>query len=368
MGTSLSFPKPGEEFEGYHVLSVLGSGGFARVYKAWEHLHARPVALKVLLPEGGDSTLVARFEREGEVLARLQSPYTVRMLSRGTALGLHYMALEFIDGKSLAEVREPGQSFEPERVVRIISQVLESLSEAHRLGMLHRDIKPANIMVGQDEDGLDFVTLVDFGIAKASDLPLRKGLTTDGTVLGTPRYMAPEQIHGEGELTPAADIYSLGLVAYELLVGRRAIESEKPMDMISEQLSGISFSLPFDSGVPPALRAVVNRMIEKNQSARFSKADDVLLALKSPDILEREEAGGPSTMQLAAIRVPTQELPPRVEPTPPKSLSSDDIKSALQTSGIRKRSKHRLDSVLRALALFLLVSLGVVLVLIWLRR
>lgn len=249
MGTSLSFPKPGEEFEGYHVLSVLGSGGFARVYKAWDHLQARPVALKVLLPEGGDSTLVARFEREGEVLSRLQSPYTVRLLSRGhTALGLHYMALEFIDGKSLAEVREPGQSFEPERVVRIISQILESLSEAHRLGMLHRDIKPANIMVGQDEDGLDLVTLVDFGIAKASDLPLRKGLTTDGTVLGTPRYMAPEQIHGEGELTPAADIYSLGLVAYELLVGRRAIESEKPMDMISEQLSGISFSLPFGSG------------------------------------------------------------------------------------------------------------------------
>jgi hypothetical protein len=139
------------------------------------------------------------------------------------------------------------------------------------------------------------------------------------------------------------------------------------MDMISEQLSGISFSLPFDSGVPPALRTVVNRMIEKNKSARFSTADDVLLALKSPDILERDEAGGPSTMQLTAIRVPTQELP-RVEPTPPKSLSSDDIQSALQTSGIRKRSRNRLDSVLKALALFLLVSLGVVLVLIWLRR
>lgn len=108
-------------------------------------------------------------------------------------------------------------------------------------------------------------------------------------------------------------------------------------------------------------------MIEKNQSAHFSAADDMLLALKAPDILERDEAGGPATMQLTAVRIPSQELP-RVESTSPKSLSSDDVKSALQISGVRKQSKHRLDGLLKALALFLLVSLGVVLVLIWLRR
>ncbi len=297
---SAKFPAIGETFEDtYRIEAILGSGGFARVYRAVEVGLERPVALKILRPpvdtaqdEGQrDSyleTLMRRFEREAMMLSKLRSPYTVNLYKYGkTPDGLLYMALEYIDGLSLQEILRAGVPLKPARVVKILQQVLGSLQEAHALGMLHRDLKPANIMVFDHLGEADNVKLLDFGIAKLvrdTPNPEQRDLTSDGTLIGTPRYMAPEQIQG-GTIGPASDVYALGLVAYEMLTAERAIKGDSSIQIIGKQLAPQSFHLPPESTVPSGLRDVVNRMMEKELTIRFVDTAGVLEALAAPDLL-----------------------------------------------------------------------------------
>ena len=300
------FPSTGEIFEDtYRIEAILGSGGFARVYRAIEVGLERPVALKILRPPVNTSqsdsqrdtyleTLMERFQREAMMLSRLRSPYTVNLYKYGkTQDGLLYMALEYIDGLSLAEILRSGKPIAPFRVVKILKQVLSSLHEAHSLGMLHRDLKPANIMVFEHLGETDQVKLLDFGIAKlVRDAPTgepQQDLTSDGTLIGTPRYMAPEQIQGDA-IGPPADIYALGLVAYELLTGERAIKGESSIQIIGKQLAPQSFRLPLSAAIPAGVRNVVNRMIEKDISARFRSCDEVIELLTAPEILLFEDS------------------------------------------------------------------------------
>jgi len=294
------FPAPGDIFEGrYQVGEVLGSGGFARVYKARELGLDRDVALKLLRPPLVDGqndseretyrqTLIRRFQREAMLLSRLRCPHTVTMYHYGQSDdGLFYMALEYIDGLSLAELLRDGAPAPPQRVARVLNQVLQSLHEAHSLGMLHRDLKPANIMIYEHLGDADQIKLLDFGIAKTlGDTPEhRRDLTSDGTLIGTPRYMAPEQIQGREDVGAAIDIYALGLVAYELLVGRRAIEGDSSIQIIGRQLAPESFRLPDTAEMPIRLRRLVNRMMEKDLTKRYTSAQAVLADLRDPDLL-----------------------------------------------------------------------------------
>lgn len=299
MGTK--FPVPGDVFEdAYRIDSILGSGGFARVYRGVELGLDREVALKILRPPVSNTqtdaerdrylkTLMERFQREAVLLSKLRSPHTVTMYTYGqTTSGLLYMVLEFIDGITLTELSRAGKSLPPERVAKILTQVLQSLREAHSMGMLHRDLKPGNIMLYEHMGERDQAKLLDFGIAKLVDEAgkdsHKEDLTSDGTLIGTPRYMAPEQIQG-GEIGPASDIYSLGLVGYELLVGRRAIEGDSSIQIISKQLTPMSFQLPSDCDVPRNLRHLINRMMHKDLSQRFSSAAEVIEALNDPKLL-----------------------------------------------------------------------------------
>mgnify|MGYP006194669717 CR=1 FL=1 len=301
---SALFPNPGEIFEGtYRIETILGSGGFARVYRAVEVALDRPVALKILRPPLNTSqsdsqrdnyleTLMERFQREAMMLSRLRSPYTVNLYKYGkTPDGLLYMALEYIDGLSLAEIMRAGKALSAARTVKIVTQVLGSLQEAHTLGMLHRDLKPANIMVYDHLGEKDKVKLLDFGIAKlVRDAPTgQQDLTSDGTLIGTPRYMAPEQIQGE-TIGPPADIYALGLVAFEMLTGQRAIKGDSSIQIIGKQLAPRSFRLPPDLSVPPRVRETIDRMITKKVSDRFQSAADVIAAFSAPSILLEEES------------------------------------------------------------------------------
>ncbi len=296
----MRFPLPGDIFEGrYQVGEVLGSGGFARVYKATEIGLSRDVALKLLRPPEVDGqndserqsyrqTLIERFQREAMLLSRLRCPHTVTMHHYGQSNdGLFYMALEYIDGLSLAELLRDGTPAPHPRVVRVLSQVLQSLHEAHSLGMLHRDLKPANIMIYEHLGDADRVKLLDFGIAKTlGDTPEhRRDLTSDGTLIGTPRYMAPEQIQGREDVGPPIDIYALGLVAYELLVGKRAIDGDSSINIIGRQLAPESFRLPDTAEMPIRLRKLVNRMMEKDLAKRYDSANAVLADLVDPDLL-----------------------------------------------------------------------------------
>lgn len=316
----MQFPNPGDLFEEkYRIESVLGSGGFARVYKATEEGLDRHVALKILRPPISDhkdndsresylNTLMSRFEREAKLLSKLKSPYTVTMLHYGkTPSGLLYMVLEYIDGMSLAEVSQQRQPLDQDRVARILKQILISLHEAHSLGMLHRDMKPANIMIYEHLGEADHVKLLDFGIAKTiSDVgdSQKRDLTSDGTLIGTPRYMAPEQIQG-GDIGPPADLYALGLVAYELLAGERAIKDDSSIQIIGKQLAPQSFTLPKSASVSSEFRRLIDRMIVKSLAQRYATAQEII------DDLEAIENG--KTIESASAAI---------EPVEP---SSDDI-------------------------------------------
>lgn len=282
-----TFPKSGELFEGrYRVGPMIGAGGFARVYKAHQEDLGREVALKILTPgeEGNyDEKLVERFNQEARVVSKLRDPHTITMFDYGrTNTGLLYMVFEYVNGVSLSKLIATEAPLAPARAVKILRQVLSSLEEAHALGMLHRDIKPGNIMVFEHVGRPDQVKLLDFGIAKMTGSQVKADLTADGALIGTPRYMSPEQIRGE-DLSPRSDVYSMGLVAYELLMGRKAIESNSSVTIIGKQLDPTSFALPPMTNVPEGLRRVVNKMMAKDVEQRFTTCSEVLEALEKWD-------------------------------------------------------------------------------------
>jgi serine/threonine protein kinase len=293
------FPEPGKLFEEkYRVEKLLGSGGFARVYLAEQTDLGRMVAIKVLSPKvsravGEEQTdpqieaVALRFEREARVVSQLKSSQTVTMYDYGrTESGLLYMVMEYVDGTELDEISVP---IAPRRVVKILKQMLQSLHEAHAHGLLHRDLKPANIMVFEHLGETDQVKLLDFGIAKAVGEAAgdnEQDLTADNSLIGTPRYMSPEQIRG-ADVGPASDIYSLGLVGFELLMGEKAITNTDSIEILGRHLSSESFEIPRHHAIHPALRRMINKMLSKDLEQRYSTTKEVL-----KDIAELERLDG----------------------------------------------------------------------------
>ncbi len=266
----------GTLFEGrYRIQSVLGQGGFAIVYLAKDG--DLSVALKVLqLP---DRDARARFQREVEVVAQLHDRHTVQLFDHGSCDdGTLYAVFEHVPGQDLSELLASRGRLEPDVVAHIARQVLQSLREAHRLGILHRDIKPANIRVFEFKGDPHSVKVLDFGIARPtqSDQP---ALTAAGELVGTPRYMAPEHLR-ERELTPAADLYSVGLVMLEMLAGSATLHGAGLGDQLERMRSGHLFSVPSAGGGGAALAAVITRCLEPRPEARFQSADEAIAALR----------------------------------------------------------------------------------------
>ncbi|CAN0559447.1 unnamed protein product, partial [Laminaria digitata] len=277
---------------------MLGSGGFSRVYCATQTDLDRQVAIKILQPPiniGNSPTaqernaklesLMSRFEREARMVSKLRCPHTITMYDYGrTEDGQLFMSLEYVDGLTLTELIQKEGRIAPKRVAKIMKQVLMSLFEAHQLGMLHRDIKPQNIMVYEHLGLKDQVKLLDFGIVKLIDQETKKDfadLTSDDTLVGTPRYMSPEYIRGES-IGAASDIYSLGLVMYELLVGEQAIQANSSIQIIGKQLERASFYLPRQAlDVDLALRAIIDGMLEKDTQKRYASIELILADLES---------------------------------------------------------------------------------------
>jgi len=218
---------PGMLFAGkYRVISRLGTGNFATVFKAKQEGTEREVAIKVLKPEVVDSNpeVAQRFVDEVNIVSRLSHPNTVTLHDFGrTSEGLYFMVLELLEGTSLEDAVKEG-ALPPLRVIRITQQLLKSLDEAHNLGIVHRDLKPSNIMLVNRGGEQDIVKVLDFGVAKLmadSDDELESltpGLRRSTQFVGTPIYMSPEQVLGQ-KVRPSSDIYSLGLILYEMLTG-----------------------------------------------------------------------------------------------------------------------------------------------------
>lgn len=278
----------GQIFEGkFKILRELGRGGFGMVYLAYQQPMDRYVALKALRAGIGLTAPSAkeRFLREVRIISKLKHPNTVTIHDFGeTADGGLYMTLEYVEGETLKQLLKREHALDPVRAAHIARQIAKSLSEAHRLGIVHRDLKPANIMITNLESEKDFVKVLDFGVARLLD-PKTSDLTSVGLpegereLIGTPRYMSPEQVRGE-QLAGASDIYSLGLILYEAVSGEAAVLGESTMGLISQQISPEALRLPLLGSLDPMLQDIIRICTAKAVHDRFQTAEQVSDALE----------------------------------------------------------------------------------------
>jgi len=308
----------------YQILGKLGQGGMGIVYKA-RHLHFDELcALKVVTSHLADEAgFLQRFRAEALVMRKLSHPNAVRVQDFDeTEDGRPFMVMEYVEGRSLDKILSTGAPLPPRRAIRITMQAASALGAAHQLGIIHRDIKPANILLSQTADGGDFIKVLDFGVAKVkegSTLVMGASLTRTGFVVGTPEYMSPEQargVRGE-ELDGRTDLYSLGVVLYEMLTGRLPFTADTPVMMLMAHVQ----TAPLDprtlrADLPAALADLVLRVLEKEPDRRFASAEamrEALEALEQDRTVRLTPAPAPS-----AVRgVPTPRVPPRVPPAPP---------------------------------------------------
>ncbi len=294
----MKLPEPESVFEGFAVKSVLGTGGFATVFEAHRVSDGEAVALKVLTPDavnGYATGTRARFGREVAILERLRAPQTVRLLGHGTSSeGLLYLAFEHLAGQDLSELLGTEGRLGQDLVIAILRQVLTSLAEAHDAKLLHRDLKPHNIRVLWVRGSEVEIRLMDFGIARSTDNGAPT-VTAAGELIGTPRYMSPEQLLG-APLDATSDIYSLGMVALELLMGPQALRGNSIVEQVERMRSGHLFSV---TEIEPGLMAVITRMTARKPTDRYERAQQVLNALDAlghaPTIAVRRpsrDAGG----------------------------------------------------------------------------
>ncbi|MBA2661406.1 MAG: protein kinase [Bradymonadaceae bacterium] len=273
--------EPGQVFEGkYRILRELGRGGFGMVFLGYQEAMDRHVALKVLNPGVGAQAPSARerFLREVKIISKLRHPNTVTIHDYGENVdGVVYMVLEFVEGDTLKDLLRREGAQEPIRALMLARQVARSLSEAHRHGIVHRDLKPANIMVMDIEGESDVIKVLDFGVARllgANEADLTSVGVPDGerALIGTPRYMSPEQVRGES-LNAPSDIYSMGLILYEMLVGAPAVQGDTTMGLIGQQLSPEPLRLPALQTMHPDLQHLVRKATQKSITLRHASAE-----------------------------------------------------------------------------------------------
>jgi len=254
----------------YRLERVLGRGAMGTVFRAVHARLGRPLAIKILNPSS-DSALVARFQREAEVLGKLHHPNVVTVVDVGEADGLHYIAMELVDGPTLGCLLDRG-ALAPDRAIAILRQLCDGLEHAHTHGLVHRDFKPDNVILERDGNGIERVRIVDFGIALLRD-DQRDRLTELGLVLGTPHYMAPENATGQ-PIDHRIDLYALGVTAYEMLCGRLPFDGDgvevaranllQPVPPMAERAPAVI--------VDPLLEAFARWLMEKQPDARPQSA------------------------------------------------------------------------------------------------
>jgi serine/threonine-protein kinase len=263
----------------YHIEQRIAAGGFGRVYRARDLVDRRDVAVKVLHPsQADDAGVVGRFRREAAALRRLNHRHTVQMYEFGEAQGgLLFIAMELLRGESLREEFDAQGRLPWWRVIKIVRMVCSALAQAHALDIVHRDLKPENIHLEQEGDEPDFVKVVDFGIAKilrGSRAETRE-LTQAGIMIGTSDYMAPEQMVS-GEVGAPADIFTLGVVTYEMISGLRPYGSPKTSALqLNAILTTTAPPLSSRANSPRELDPIVARCLDKDAKKRYAYADQL---------------------------------------------------------------------------------------------
>jgi len=352
----------------YRLLAKVGQGGMGSVYKALHLAFDEMRALKVIAPELlSDELFVKRFKHEAVITRRLQHPNAVRVDDIDEAEdGRPFIVMEFIEGKSLKKlIREEGP-LPTERVCSIIKQAANALDAAHRLGMVHRDIKPDNIALVDAPDG-EMVKVLDFGIAKVKEARMGEGagltLTGAGVVIGTPQYMSPEQAMGKrgDELDGRADLYSLGVVMYQMLTADLPFKADTTMEMLLAHMqkppAPIGVLHP-ELQVPETVAALAMRLLEKNRDMRPASARALIQeiekiekdlsnpsktrVLTADDLIRASGTRGPTGVDRGAapVAVPPRPQPPPVRPVePPKPVQPPVVRPQPQVVAPPLRSK-----------------------------
>jgi serine/threonine-protein kinase len=302
----------------YRLDRKLGEGGMATVYCGTDTLLRRRVAIKVLREQyAADDEFVRRFYQEAESAARLSHPNIVNTFDVGRQDHTYFIVMELVDGPSLAEIIAADGNLPEPVAIDYAAQIASGLAYAHRQGLLHRDIKPANILVTKD----DVVKISDFGIARAVSQQTM-ALTKPGLVMGSVYYISPEQAQ-EHEVHETSDLYSLGVLLYQMLTGSLPFTGESP---VTVALKHIGDPVPMidvrTTGISPALAAIVNRLLQKNPERRFQSASELATALREA----RERPSIPSYRvadDAPGRRATRSSLPPRRSPMPDRSYTDE---------------------------------------------
>lgn len=279
----------GRRLQGRYVLeNRIDVGGMAEVWRGLDEVLGRPVAVKVLRPSlAEDPGFLERFRVEAVAAARLSHPSVVRVYDTGVDDGLCYIVMELAEGRNLADVLAERRRLEPGEAVEIARAILEALAHAHAAGVVHRDVKPANIVLAPE----GAVKVTDFGIAKAA---FAGDLTTTGRLLGTARYLAPEQV-ADHPADARADLYAVGLVLYEMLTGRPAFDAETDLATATMRLTREPVPpRALTPGVPRALEKAVMRSLARDPAERYQSADEMRAALDRLDLTAPAPAPPPA--------------------------------------------------------------------------
>lgn len=349
---------PGDTFQRYTIDAVVGEGGMGTVYRATDAKLGRKVALKVIVESSQDPAANTRLLREARMAAALDHPNVVSIFDVGEANGHPYIVMELVQGRSLRALVGQSEVSLETRMAHLID-VGRALEAAHRRGLVHRDVKPENVMVR--DDGV--VKVLDFGIARraAGDVdptartPALATLTVEGIKVGTPVYMAPEQIKG-GALDGRTDEFAWGVVAYELLTGRLPWTGSDALSAMASALTDPVERAPLDAaGVPRRVQDVVLRALNKAPEDRFDSMQDAVVALQEA-LATTDDSAPPAASETAAQKFSTGEvrevLARAVERQAAKSgstkLTFDDLLAVADEAGIDSESLREASRALRA--------------------
>ncbi|WP_326743676.1 protein kinase [Streptomyces sp. NBC_00121] len=280
----------------YRIVTRLGRGGMGEVWRGVDEVLGRPVAVKLLLNQRADEAAIARFHLEARTAAQLSHPHVVAVYDTGTDLERHYLVTEFLDGRNLAEELAARGPLLPARVAGIGGQVADALAAAHGQGVVHRDVKPGNLLLASDGT----VKVGDFGIAHFTD-ESTAGLTLKGQIIGTSAYLAPERAVGQ-PAGPPADMYALGCVLYELLLGHPPFRAETPAAMLYQHVDTVPDSPNrHRSDLPKAFTAFVMQLLAKYPEARPTAAEAAEFLASAEQWSAGQTSSGAFTPSVAGV-------------------------------------------------------------------
>ena len=255
----------------YQIIRKIGDGGMAFVYQAKDKLLNRIVAVKVLRPEfADDAEFLAKFKREAEAVANITHPNIVNVYDVGQEDKVHYIVMEYVDGQNLKEIIKNEGVLDEYTALDITKQIAQALSAAHKKGVIHRDIKPHNILISNEGRQ---VKVADFGIAKAVS---NSTITNIGSIIGSVHYFSPEQAKGQ-PVAKNADLYSLGIVLYEMIIGRVPFRGDSPISIALQHINeDIEFTQEEKTKIPHSVRTLISKLTEKSPEDRYQSAEEVI--------------------------------------------------------------------------------------------